>query len=283
MLAGLGLHAFETLRSGRREVTLVKHVAPRHHDHFCGKLRVVGHDLGGGYDDGFPAAFETFDDLDGDGRDELITVTFDFSLFHNLSLFLVEGNTPGFIRSRKLEKMGMESQDTAELAFDECRIPADNLLGQEGGGFMMLMQKLQQEQLCVAIMSQANVEQVLEDAISYTKERKAFGRSISKFQNTQFTLAECATEVEVGRAFLDRLIGEHVAGKYLVKECSMAKLYATEMASRVADRAVQVFGGYGYMKDYPVEKLMRDAKLLQIYEGTNQIQRMVIGRHELKD
>ena len=124
------------------------------------------------------------------------------------SRFLVEGDRPGFIRSRKLEKMGMESQDTAELAFDECRIPADNLLGQEGGGFMMLMQKLQQERLCVAIMSQANAEKVLEDTIAYTHERKAFGRPISKFQNTQFSLAQCATEVEVGRAFLDKLVAE---------------------------------------------------------------------------
>ena len=120
----------------------------------------------------------------------------------SLSLFVVEADTPGFIKSRRLEKMGMDSQDTAELAFDDCRVPTANLLGQEGAGFMMLMQKLQQERLCVAIMSQASAEKVLEDAIAYTQERKAFGRSISKFQNTQFTLAQCATEIEVGRAIL---------------------------------------------------------------------------------
>ena len=196
----------------------------------------------------------------------------------SVSLFVIEANRPGFIKSRKLEKMGMESQDTAELAFDECRIPADNLLGQEGGGFMMLMQKLQQERLCVAIMSQANVEQVLEDAISYTKERKAFGRSISKFQNTQFTLAECATEVEVGRAFLDRLIGEHVAGKYLVKECSMAKLWQSEMQGRVIDACLQLYGGYGYMLEYPISRAYMDARVQRIYAGTSEIMKVIIAK-----
>ena len=196
----------------------------------------------------------------------------------SVSLFVIEANRPGFIKSRKLEKMGMESQDTAELAFDECRIPGDNLLGQEGGGFMMLMQKLQQERLCVAIMSQANVEQVLEDAISYTTERKAFGRSISKFQNTQFTLAECATEVEVGRAFLDRLIGEHVAGKYLVKECSMAKLWQSEMQGRVIDACLQLYGGYGYMLEYPISRAYMDARVQRIYAGTSEIMKVIIAK-----
>lgn len=196
----------------------------------------------------------------------------------SVSLFLVEADRPGFIKSRKLEKMGMESQDTAELAFDDCRIPAENLLGQEGGGFMMLMQKLQQERLCVAIMSQANVEQVLEDAIEYTKERKAFGRSISKFQNTQFTLAQCATEVEVGRGFLDRLIADHTAGKYLVKECSMAKLWQTEMQGRVIDACLQLYGGYGYMLEYPISRAYMDARVQRIYAGTNEIMKVIIAK-----
>jgi acyl-CoA dehydrogenase len=196
----------------------------------------------------------------------------------SVSLFLVEADRPGFIRSRKLEKMGMESQDTAELAFDDCRIPATNLLGQEGGGFVMLMQKLQQERLCVAIMSQANVEQVLEDAIAYTKERHAFGRPISKFQNTQFTLAQCATEVEVGRAFLDRLIAEHVAGKYLVKECSMAKLWQSEMQGRVIDACLQLYGGYGYMLEYPISRAYMDARVQRIYAGTSEIMKVIIAK-----
>jgi acyl-CoA dehydrogenase len=196
----------------------------------------------------------------------------------SLSLFVVEADRPGFIRSRKLEKMGMESQDTAELAFDDCRIPAGNLLGQEGAGFVMLMQKLQQERLCVAIMSQASAEKVLEDAIAYTHERKAFGRPISKFQNTQFTLAQCATEIEVGRAFLDQLIAQHVAGRYLVKECSMAKLWQTEMQGRVVDACLQLYGGYGYMLEYPISRAYMDARVQRIYAGTNEIMKVIIAK-----
>jgi len=196
----------------------------------------------------------------------------------SLSLFVVEAGAPGFIRSRKLEKMGMESQDTAELAFDDCRVPTGNLLGKEGGGFMMLMQKLQQERLCVAIMSQASAEKVLEDAIAYTQERKAFGRSISKFQNTQFTLAQCATEIEVGRAFLDSLIVQHLAGKYLVKECSMAKLWQSEMQGRVVDSCLQLYGGYGYMLEYPISRAYMDARVQRIYAGTNEIMKVIIAK-----
>jgi acyl-CoA dehydrogenase len=196
----------------------------------------------------------------------------------SLSLFVVEADRPGFIKSRKLEKMGMESQDTAELAFDGCRVPAGNLLGQEGAGFMMLMQKLQQERLCVAIMSQASAEKVLEDAIAYTQERKAFGRPISKFQNTQFTLAQCATEIEVGRAFLDQLIAQHVAGRYLVKECSMAKLWQTEMQGRVVDACLQLYGGYGYMLEYPISRAYMDARVQRIYAGTNEIMKVIIAK-----
>ena len=196
----------------------------------------------------------------------------------SLSLFVIEADRPGFIRSRKLEKMGMESQDTAELAFDDCRVPAENLLGQEGAGFMMLMQNLQQERLCVAIMSQASAEKVLEDAIVYTQERQAFGRSISKFQNTQFTLAQCATEIEVGRAFLDSLIVQHVAGKYLVKECSMAKLWQTEMQGRVVDACLQLYGGYGYMLEYPISRAYVDARVQRIYAGTSEIMKVIIAK-----
>lgn len=196
----------------------------------------------------------------------------------SVSLFIVEGDRPGFIRSRKLEKMGMEAQDTAELAFDDCRIPASNILGQEGSGFMMLMQKLQQERLTVGIMSQASAEKVLEDAIVYTKEREAFGRPISKFQNTQFKLAECATEIEIGRAFLDKLVAEHVAGKYLVKECSMAKYWLSEMQGRVTDTCLQMYGGYGYMLEYPISRAFMDARVQRIYAGTNEIMKVIIAK-----
>jgi acyl-CoA dehydrogenase len=196
----------------------------------------------------------------------------------SISLFVVEASRPGFVKGKKLAKMGMASQDTAELAFEDCRVPAANRLGEEGQGFFMLMQKLQQERLVVAIGAQAAAEQVLDDTIRYTRERKAFGKPISKFQNTQFKIVECATEVEIGRAFLDRLISEHVSGKYLVKECSMAKLWQTEMAQRVVDTCLQFFGGYGYMLEYPVTRAYMDARVQRIYAGTNEIMKIIIAK-----
>ena len=195
-----------------------------------------------------------------------------------ISLFVVEAGTPGFLKGKKLEKMGMASQDTSELAFEGCRVPAANRLGEEGTGFMMLMRKLQQERLCVAIASQAAAEQVLVDTIAYTQERKAFGKPISKFQNTQFKLVECATKIEVGRAFLDKLVAEHAAGKYLVKECSMAKLWQSEMASEVVDTCLQFFGGYGYMLEYPVARAYMDARVQRIFAGTNEIMKIIIAK-----
>src|SRR5690606_1492534 len=167
-----------------------------------------------------------------------------------LSLFLVEADRPGFSKSKKLKKIGMHAQDTAELVFEDCRIPASNMLGAEGMGFFMLMQKLQQERLCVGISCQAAARQVLEDTIRYCQERQAFGKPLTKFQNSQFKLAECATEVEVGQAFLDRLLVDHVKGKMLVKECSMSKLWHSEMLARVVDTCVQLHGGYGFMSEY---------------------------------
>ncbi len=196
----------------------------------------------------------------------------------SLSLFLVEADRPGFIKGKKLEKMGMASQDTAELAFEGCRVPKENLLGQEGAGFFMLMKKLQQERLVVAMSAQAMAEQVLADTIRYTQEREAFGKPISKFQNTQFKLVDCATQVEVGRAFLDRLVREHAAGKHLVKECSMAKLWQTEMAQRVVDDCLQLFGGYGYMLEYPVSRAFMDARVQRIYAGTNEIMKVIVAK-----
>lgn len=196
----------------------------------------------------------------------------------SISLFVVEAGRPGFVKGKRLKKMGMASQDTSELAFEDCRIPVENRLGDEGAGFLMLMQKLQQERLVVAIGAQAAAEQVLADTIAYTKERTAFGKPISKFQNTQFELVACATEVEVGRTFLDRLVAEHVAGKYLVKECSMAKLWQTEMAQRVVDKCLQFFGGYGYMLEYPVTRAYMDARVQRIFAGTNEIMKVIIAK-----
>jgi acyl-CoA dehydrogenase len=195
-----------------------------------------------------------------------------------ISLFVVEADRPGFIKGKKLKKLGLLAQDTAELAFDGCRVPVENRLGEEGAGFLMLMRKLQQERLVVALMSQAGAEAILTETIAYTKDRKAFGRPVSKFQNTQFKLAECATKVEVGRAFLDRLTQEHVAGKYLVKECSMAKLWCSEMLGEVADECLQLFGGYGYMLEYPVARGYMDARVQRIYAGTNEIMKTIIAK-----
>jgi acyl-CoA dehydrogenase len=196
----------------------------------------------------------------------------------NLSLLVVEAGTPGFHKAKKLKKMGLAAQDTSELAFEDCRVPATNLLGAPGSGFLMLMQKLQQERLVVAIASQAAAEVVLADTVKYVGERRAFGKPIAKFQNTQFKLAECATEVEVGRAFIDRLIAEHMSGEYLVKECSMAKLWQTEMLGRVVDTCLQLFGGYGYMLEYPISRAYMDARVQRIYAGTNEIMKIIIAK-----
>ena len=195
-----------------------------------------------------------------------------------ISLFVVEAGTPGFIKGKKLAKMGMASQDTSELYFEDCRVPASSRLGEEGSGFLMLMRKLQQERLVVALACQAGAEQVLKDTIAYCKERKAFGKPISKMQNTQFKLAECATKVEVGRAFIDKLTVEHMAGKYLVKECSMAKLWQTEMLGEVVDTCLQFFGGYGYMLEYPITRAYMDARVQRIFAGTNEIMKVIIAK-----
>jgi acyl-CoA dehydrogenase len=196
----------------------------------------------------------------------------------SLSLFVVEAGTPGFTKGKKLEKMGMDSQDTSELAFEDCRVPAANLLGAPGAGFIMLMKKLQQERLAVAVAAQACAAQSLKDTIAYTNERKAFGKSLSKFQNTQFKLAECATQVEVGQVFIDRLAAAHTKGEYLVKECSMAKLWHTEMLGRVVDECLQLFGGYGYMLEYPIARAYMDARVQRIYAGTSEIMKVIIAK-----
>ncbi len=195
-----------------------------------------------------------------------------------ISLIVVEAGRPGFTKGKKLEKMGMASQDTSELSFEDCRVPVANRLGPEGGGFMQLMTKLQQERLCVAIGAQAASEQVLADTIVYTKERHAFGKPISKFQNTSFKLVECATKVEIGRAFLDKVIAEHVAGKNLVKECSMAKFWITDTSQQVIDDCLQFFGGYGYMLEYPVTRAFMDSRVQRIYAGTNEIMKVIIAK-----
>jgi acyl-CoA dehydrogenase len=195
-----------------------------------------------------------------------------------VSLFVVEAGTPGFEKGRKLDKMGMHSQDTSELHFVDCRVPKTALLGEEGSGFYHLMEKLQQERLVCAIGAQAAAEVVLEDTIKYTQERTAFGKPLSKFQNTQFKLAEIATEIEIGRVFVDRLIAEHMADTPIVKETSMAKWWVTEMCKRNIDQCLQFYGGYGYMEEYPVCRAYRDARIQTIFAGTTEIMKIIIAK-----
>ena len=195
-----------------------------------------------------------------------------------VSLLVVEDGTPGFQKGRLLKKMGMKAQDTAELYFEGCRVPLQNLLGQAGSGFYYLMQKLQQERLLVGIGCQTGAEAVLEYTLQYCKERTAFGKPIAKFQNTQFKLAEMATEIEIGRHFLDRLLADHIAGKDVLKETCMSKWWHSDMLKRVTDQCLQFFGGYGFMLEYEVCKAFLDARVQSIFAGTNEIMKIVIAK-----
>ncbi|MEB2285051.1 MAG: acyl-CoA dehydrogenase [Polyangiaceae bacterium UTPRO1] len=195
-----------------------------------------------------------------------------------VSLIVVENGTAGFEKGRKLNKMGMHSQDTAELHFSDCRVPVGNLLGEEGQGFYYLMEKLQQERLVCAIGAQAGMETVLAETVKYAQERQAFGKPIAKFQNTQFKLAEIATEVEIGRVFVDRLIEEHIKGTPIIKETSMAKWWVTEMCKRNIDLCLQFFGGYGFMEEYQICRAYRDARVQTIFAGTTEIMKIIIAK-----
>ncbi|MEI6315337.1 MAG: acyl-CoA dehydrogenase family protein [Syntrophus sp. (in: bacteria)] len=195
-----------------------------------------------------------------------------------VDLFLVEAGTKGFEKGKKLKKVGWHSQDTAELFFTDCRVPKANRMGDKGTGFLKLMLKLQQERLVCAIAAVAAAELILEITIQYCKERTAFGRPISKFQHTQFELVEMATEVKLGRTFLDKLIVDHMEGRNIVVEVSMAKYWTTDMACRVADRGVQLFGGYGYCEEYPIARAWRDTRVMRIFAGTNEIMKSIAAR-----
>jgi acyl-CoA dehydrogenase len=196
-----------------------------------------------------------------------------------ISLLVVERGTPGFSRGKKLNKVGLHCQDTAELIFEDCRVPKENLLGDEGKGFLYLMEKLQQERLVVAIAAQVAAEQMLHLTLEYVKSRKAFGKSISKFQNTQFKLAEMSTDIEMGRTFLDQLILDHMNGKDVVTKVSMAKWKLTENAKRIAGECMQLHGGYGYMEEYEIARRFRDIPVASIYAGTNEIMKTIIAKN----
>lgn len=196
-----------------------------------------------------------------------------------ISLFFMERDTPGFTRGVPIKKIGLKAQDTAELYFDDCRIPVGNILGVEGQGFTYLMQKLQPERLVVAIASQAAAERALEVTVDYVKERMIFGKPLSKFQNTQFVLADLASHLTAGRCFLDELIKNHIAGKDVIKETCMAKYLICEMSMHVADRCLQLFGGYGYCSEYFISRFFVDARIQTIYAGTSEVMKLIVSRY----
>lgn len=195
-----------------------------------------------------------------------------------VSLLCVESGTPGFGRGRKLDKMGWRSQDTAELFFEDCRVPVSNLLGEEGKGFYYLMQKLQQERLMASIMAQSMAEAMLDMTVKYCRERTIFGSPIGSFQHNTFKIVEMATEIELGRTFLDSLIADHAAGREITKKASMAKAWIPEMANRVAYGCVQLHGGYGYMEEYPICRFARDVRVIPIFAGTTEVMKVIIGK-----
>jgi alkylation response protein AidB-like acyl-CoA dehydrogenase len=195
-----------------------------------------------------------------------------------ISLLVAERGMPGFTRGRNLDKLGLHAQDTSELSFADVEVPAANLLGEEGGGFVALMQNLPRERVTIGVTSLAIAEQALADTLAYVKSRKAFGQPVGTFQHSKFALAEMATEIAVAREFTDRAIMEHCAGRLTTEEASMVKWWNSELCKRVTDRCVQLHGGYGYMREYPVARAWADARVQSIYGGTTEIQKEIIGR-----
>ncbi|HME48015.1 acyl-CoA dehydrogenase family protein [Mycobacterium sp.] len=194
------------------------------------------------------------------------------------SLLVVERGMEGFERGRKLDKIGLDAQDTAELSFNDVRVPSANLLGDEGQGFVYLMQNLPQERLSIAVMAAAAMEQVLESTLEYTKERKAFGKPVGSFQNSRFLLAELATEATAVRIMVDEFIRLHLDEKLTAEQAAMAKWYSTEAQVRLIDRCLQLHGGYGYMREYGIARAFLDSRVQTIYGGTTEIMKEIIGR-----
>ncbi len=194
------------------------------------------------------------------------------------SLLAVERGMPGFERGRHLDKVGLDAQDTAELSFTDVKVPVENLIGEEGMGFIYLMQNLPQERISLAIMAAAAMESVLEETISYVKERKAFGKPIGSFQNSRFLLAELSTEATAVRIMVDEFIKLHLEDKLTAEQAAMAKWWTTEAQVRLVDRCLQLHGGYGYMREYGVAKAYLDARVQTIYGGTTEIMKEIVGR-----
>jgi acyl-CoA dehydrogenase len=197
-----------------------------------------------------------------------------------ISLFVVETDgLDGFRRGRNLDKVGLKANDTSELFFDDVKVPAESLLGsEEGQGFFMLMDQLPQERLLIALHAAGRMESALEVTIDYVKNRSAFGKPLIEFQNTQFELAECKTEAVIGRVFVDHCIARHLNNELDTATASMAKYWLTDLQCRIIDRCLQLHGGYGYMNEYPIARMFRDARVERIYGGTNEIMKMLIAR-----
>jgi alkylation response protein AidB-like acyl-CoA dehydrogenase len=213
----------------------------------------------------------------------VIAVTDRAAKTHGLSAFIVEKETKGFRPGKKENKLGLRASDTAEMIFEDCVIPAENLLGKEGDGFIDAMRVLDGGRISIAALSLGMAQGAYEAALNYSKERKQFGKAIGEFQAIQWKLADMATEIDAARLLTMRAASMKDAGMKTTLESSMAKLYASEVAVRCANEGVQIHGGYGFIKDYPAEKYYRDVKLCTIGEGTSEIQRLVIARQLLKE
>lgn len=194
------------------------------------------------------------------------------------TLVLVDADTPGFERGRNLDKIGQHSADTSELFFNDCRVPMTNILGGEGRGFVHLMEELPQERLGIAVGAQAAAQRAFDEAVKFTKDRKAFGKTVFEFQNTKFVLADLKAKLQVGWAHLDWAIRKHLAGGLTTDEASAAKLWHTDLQWEACDKALQLHGGAGYMNEYAIARLWRDARVTRIFGGTNEIMKEVISR-----
>ena len=199
-----------------------------------------------------------------------------------ISAFIVETKTPGYVVARVEDKLGQRASDTAQIAFEQCQVPADNLLGREGDGYRIALSNLEGGRIGIGAQSVGMARAALEAAIAYARERRAFGKPIAEHQAVNFRLADMATQVEAARQMVWHAAALRDAGEPCLKEASMAKLFASEMAERVCSDALQIHGGYGYVTDFPVERIYRDVRVCQIYEGTSDIQRLVIGRELLR-
>jgi alkylation response protein AidB-like acyl-CoA dehydrogenase len=202
---------------------------------------------------------------------------------HGISAFLVEKGTPGFAVGNEEDKMGLRASDTTDLIFNNCRVPAENILGEEGDGFKIAMRALDGGRIGIAAQSVGVAQAAFDAAVKYAKNREQFGQSISKFQGLRWIIADMATEIEAARQLMLSAAAMKDRGERFTAQASMAKLFASEMVNRVTAKALQMHGGYGFIKDYPVERFYRDARVFTIYEGTSEIQRVVISNHILKD